>query len=133
MYYMTEFPNREPFGQVFEKKDREPCSSGRYWSSDIMQIVDRGHCAICKKEIVPYTGKYYQKHNDNGVRYCWMFDAAHFYCKECAENESRKEYGCFLPSESRRYYPVKDAQTLTVIEYEDGSLMEEMTRREKNR
>lgn len=130
--FVSEKANTEPFGQVFEKKDRDPCSKGRYWSTDIMQIVEHGHCAICKREIVPYSEKYYQKHNEDGFRFCWIFDAAHFYCKDCAENECKKEFG-FFQIESSRYYPVKDNQTLTVIEYEDGSLLEEMTSREKNR
>ena len=128
----AEQPNREPYGEIYEK-ERELCSGGRYLSTDTMKIIPLGHCAICEKKIEPYSEKYYQKHNDNGVRYCWIFDEAHFYCKECAERESRNEYMIFLPSEKTRFSSVKDNQTLQTIEYEDGSLMEEMTVREKSK
>lgn len=127
----AEQPNREPYGKVYEK-EREPCSGGHYLSTDIWKIVPNGHCAVCEKKIVPYAEVYYQKHNDNGIAFCWKYDAR-YYCKECAERETRNEYMIFLPREERRFSSVKDNQTLQTIEYEDGSLLEEMTSREKSR
>lgn len=125
-------PNTEPFG--FEiKREIEYCRNHRFWSTDKMKIIPVGHCAICEKEIVPYSTVYFQKHNDNGVRYCFRFDAAHFYCEECAKKESQKEYGIFLPRETGRFTSCRDNQLVVTREYEDGSLLADMTSREKPR
>lgn len=122
-------PNTEIYGDLI-KRDVDFMKGRRYWSTDLMEIIPVGYCAICKGKVEPYPQKYYQRHNDNGYCYCFEFDAEHFYCEECAKKEAQKFFGVFLPDEVNRHTTVRNNTQLVVREYADGSLLEDITERE---
>lgn len=96
--------------------------------------LDKGQCRLCAKKIQPYTTKYYQKHYENGDKYCFLYDAEHFYCEECAKKEASEDYFCnVIPWEVNRFETRRDGETLETVVYADGSRIEELTSSERPR
>ena len=146
-------PNTEPFGDVIVLPltwKHEPIFKWNNFMKEYMWDGDKevrthyvefingnfidipvGSCRICTQKIKPYKTKYYQQHYENGSRYCFLFDAANYYCEECAKKEASKDYFTdILPFEVNRFETRRDGETLEVKVYSDGSRIEEVTSRE---
>lgn len=111
-------PNTEPFGAVLEPPA-------------IFKVIPDGFCGICEKAIKPYAETYYQKHYESGTRYCFPYSASAGFCENCAKEAASLEY-CSDPlcNIAGRFEKVKDGDHCSVIEFEDGTLLETMSRRE---
>ena len=104
------------------------------WINGEFMKLPAGSCRLCAKKIKPYKNKYYQKHYDNGVKYCFLYDAEHYYCEACAKKESAKDFFTEnLPFEVNRFQTMRDGEYVETIIYSDGSRWEEMTSRERAR
>ncbi len=147
-------PNTEPYGDVINPNLLWNTKAVMRWDNYIKQyvwdheetdnthyvahidghikVIPVGDCRLCGKKITPYPTKYYQKHSEHCNHYSFLFDAEHYYCEECAKAESSKFYFInLLPREVNRYTTMRDDQLVEVKEYEDGSIVEEMTVRER--
>lgn len=144
-------PNTEPFGDVItpafhwntepemkwnykfkdweyigEREDRT-----KYMADDMLHAIPVGSCRACTNQITPYTKKYYQRHYENGMKYCFLFSAENYYCEECARREAAKDYYTdIIPAEIEHFETRRDGETLEVKVYADGSRIEEVTSRE---
>lgn len=94
--------------------------------------LNKGHCRLCTKLIQPYATKYYQRHYENGDKFCILYDAEHFYCEECAKKKAAEDhFNDVIPWEVNRFETRRDGETLETVIYADGSRMEEMTSSER--
>lgn len=148
-------PNTEPYGDIIDAHlmwntkpvmrwdnyiktevwDHEETDKTHYveYINGHFKTIPVGNCRLCEKEIKPYKTKYYQAHSDAGIHYCFRFDAEHYYCEECAQKEASKYYfdNLIPPRELRRFETMRDDELVEVREYEDGSLIENMTLKER--
>ena len=92
---------------------------------------EKGQCRICGKKIEPYVQKYFQKHYENGMKYCFQFDCDGYFCEDCAKVEGNKNYfnDC-IPRVVDRWTSVVDNEQVETVVYADGSRLEELTTRE---
>lgn len=145
----------EPYGEILKFKPMHCTKSVQEWNPKTKQYewaaemidkntyfsdgpemhhLNKGQCRICEKQITPYSQKYFQKHYENGYKYCIQYDCDNFYCEDCAKTESDKNFfnDC-LPREVDRFTSMRDEQLVETVIYEDGSRLEEMTSREMAR
>lgn len=112
--------------------DREEIDRTQYLTiGGTTRRIPKGSCRLCGEEIKPYPTKYFQKHYENGMKYCFLYDAASYFCEACARKEAGEEFSNdILPREAYRFTSMRDEQQVDTIVYEDGSRLEELTSRE---
>lgn len=116
-----EFDHRETDYSQYEADD------GSYISSKL--------CRCCKKEIKPYKENYYKKVYEYNHWYNTRIEQSSGYCKECALKKAVViNYG-WNPSIAidREFTSIRDDQEVKTQIMCDGSIIEEMTDREKTR
>ena len=93
-----------------------------------MVKLDKGCCRLCGKKVLPYSTKYYQVHNDEGMKYSILFCADNFYCEECARKETEKMFiNKCLPDLVSVSHKWENDNYLEIREYSDGSIIEPRT------
>lgn len=119
-------------GAKFKEYDHEETDYSEYEADDGSYISSK-LCRSCKKEIKPYTENYYKKVFEYNRWYNTRYEQSSGYCKECALKKAVViNYG-WNPalSVSHEYETVRDDQNVKVQIFDDGSILEEMTNREK--
>ena len=139
---------KKPYGEVYkiEKNyDAVPVTEWDHflkrwvWAADRIDrthivaedwaTIPDGYCVHCKKSIKHYSTKYYEKHCDNGDRYCYEWSEETAYCEQCAINRSAEGFinNC-LPDLVEEVVEMReDYNYYTTKKYADGSELGELT------
>jgi hypothetical protein len=147
---VAEAERTTPYGEIIRRFPLHPDKPVQTWNNkrkmwevthfmeDVENIVAEDLttipadcCLWCHKPIKPYTGKYYEKHNDDGFHYSFEWSEKNNCCEDCANEKSAVAVlEKYTPSLVETKLHFRDGQTVEECVYSDGSVIEEMTVKE---